>query len=189
MQFGFNYGHKVWLVTSALRAEKLNKLTFASSLVEPVNDSDLVLCCNQTVNPLLSSIAIYFPLLFVFPKGYAVGEKYKERDPCLAFPTNLLLWRYLFGNVCFPWVINSSGSSLLDYSRNTFKPLSNRCFPGSVFLQKQLAVLSLAPSTSAMTSSWPKAAALLGCLAYAALNGFCRYFFLCRTLSIWADPD
>lgn len=43
MQFGFNYCHKLWLVTSALKAEKLNKLTYASSLVEPVNDSVLVL--------------------------------------------------------------------------------------------------------------------------------------------------
>lgn len=43
MQFGFSYCHKLWLVTSALKAEKLNKLTYASSLVEPVNDSVLVL--------------------------------------------------------------------------------------------------------------------------------------------------
>lgn len=43
MQFGFNYRRKLWLVTSALRAEKLNELTYASSLVEPVYYSALVL--------------------------------------------------------------------------------------------------------------------------------------------------
>lgn len=43
IQLGFNYHRKLWLVTSALRAEKLTKLTYASSLVEPVNDSVLVL--------------------------------------------------------------------------------------------------------------------------------------------------
>lgn len=180
MQFGFNYHRKLWLVTSALRAEKLNKLTYASSLVEPVYYSALVLWLQSDCNPLLSSIAIYFPLTGDFLKCFAVGEKYKEREMYilpLAFPTSFLLWRYLFGNVCFPWVINSSGSSLVVYSRNRFKPLSNRCFPScSVSLQKQLAVLSLAPSTSARTSSWPKAAALQGCLAYAAWNGFVDAF-------------